>query len=248
MAIEYQEIIQSQSADHATGIAEYSDPNGKGKFKIYVTGKREEIKLYAEQANILSMQIAPAENRDNKASEPRMAILKELFQRQQKKVERLNMLLPILSPEKLENISQEQWQKLKAEFTDKHEHKLDWEHDRLIEIEVLDPPLKPNERYDLSYTIDPKVATGRCDVYTLRHNAWSAKACIDTTKGNPDLYLYRDHFRVDSSEFGPGFDENVSGGGSLATWRVHVYGRKTARYTIYGRWVITGNDRPHHRH
>lgn len=248
MAIEYQEIIQSSSTDHVTGIAEYSDPDGQGKYKIYVTGKREEIKLYAEQATILSMQIARADNHDDRVSKPRITILRELLQRRQRQIKRLKMFLPILSSEKLENMADEEWQKLKAEFTDKHEHKLDWEHDRLIEIEVLDPPLKPNELYDLSYTIDPTVVTESCDVYTLRHNAWSAKAKIDIHLGDPDLYLYDDDSMVDSSESRPGECEKVSGGGYLATWRVHVYGKSTARYTIYGRWVIIDDDVPDYRH
>lgn len=222
--VEYKEYLKHDG--YVTGIAYYSNPQGLGNFRLYVSGPPESVDRFAAEAGIISMQIAPGRDEDFALMRERQA---EACKLQSERLQRqLEALHKLSDPEVLKNLSEEDRADLLREASDplpQHDaEKPNLRRDRHIQIEVLDK-LEPRTPYFLSFTVDPSVAQGTCDIWSLFDtNVIETWANLLWTGGDPDLYLYRGFSEMARSTNGTGFNESVYGWGGWGEWKLHVYG------------------------
>ena len=220
--IKYDEV--QKHATHVTGIVHFSDPQGRGNFRIYVSGQPDKVDRFAEEAIIVSMRLAPAQAEDI-----------AFIQAQQEAT----------CKNRLEQLVQDAEGRESTKSTTprpEHDHLApDLQRDRLIQIEVLDK-LEPKITYVLSMVLDPiSVAQHTCDIYGLWNDTgWisSASAAVTPTAGDPDLFLYRGGAWMAQSRGGPGWIDSVYGEGGAGTWSIHVYGYDPSNaYDLANSWL-----------
>ena len=221
--VEFKEFLKHDG--YVTGIAYYSNPQGLGNFRIYVHGPPESVKRFGAEAGIISMQIAPGRDEDFALMRERQA---EACKRQSERLQRQVEALHKLADPAAKDLSGDERGELLRDASDPlPEHdggKPNLQRDRLIEIEVLDE-LKPRTPYFLAFTVDPSVARGTCDIWSLFNgNVIETWANLAWTGGDPDLYLYRGFAEMARSTNGTGFGEGVYGWGGSGEWKLHVYG------------------------
>jgi hypothetical protein len=220
--IKYDEI--RKHATHVTGIAHFSDPEGRGNFRIYVSGQPDKVDRFAEEAVIVSMHIAPAQAEDIAFSQAQLeADCKNRFEELQNLVDgRASEKSTLPRPE--------------------HDHLApNLQRDRLIQVEVLDK-LEPKITYAVSIVLDPiSVAQHTCDIYGLWNDAgdvsWVSAAVIPVS-GDPDLFLYRGGIPITQSRGGPGWTDSVSSGAGAGIWSIHVNGYEPSNsYDLAESWL-----------
>ncbi|HNP73820.1 MAG TPA: hypothetical protein PLO33_19295 [Kouleothrix sp.] len=226
--IEYKEYLKHDG--YVTGIAYFSNPQGLGNFRIYVSGPPESVDRFAAEASVIAMQIAPGTDKDYEQLFEQQA---EACRRQNERLRRQADAIRKLSDSAFMDAvdADERRDLIRAASDPRPQHdacKPNLRRDRLIEIEVLDS-LKPRVPYFLSYTIDPSVARGTCDIWSLfDDNVIDTWANLTWTGGDPDLYLYRGFSEMARSVNGAGANESVYGWGGVGAWRLHVYGYSDA--------------------
>lgn len=222
--VEFKEYLKHDG--YVTGIAYYSNPQGQGNFRIYVHGQPEAVDKFAAEASIISMEFAPGTDADFAFMRERQA---EACKLQSERLQRqLEALHKLSDPAAVKEMSEEDRAELLREASDplpEHDHdKPNLQRDRLIQIEVLDER-KPRTPYFLKFTIDPSVARGTCDIWSMFDSSvietW---ANLAWTGGDPDLYLYRGFSEMARSTNGAGFNESVYAWGGWGEWKLHVYG------------------------
>ena len=221
--IEYKEYLTHDT--HVTGIAYYSNPQGLGNFRIYVSGQPEAVDRFAQEASIISMQVAPARDEDFVLMRERQeAACKRRIERQQVHEAALKKFA---DKEYVASLPEEERRDLARNAAEPgpehHSAEPNLKRDRWIQIEVLDR-FDPKVPHFLSYTIDPSVARGTCDLWSLFNgNVLHTSATLIWTGGDPDLYLFLNGNEADRSIHGFGQGEDVDAGGSGA-WKLHIYG------------------------
>jgi hypothetical protein len=220
--IKYDEIQKHDA--YVTGIAHFSDPQGRGNFRIYVSGQPDKVDRFAEEAVIVSMRIAPAQAED------------VAFIQAQQEADCKNRL------EQLIQDAEGRESKKSTSPRPEHDHLApNLQRDRLIQIEVLDK-LEPKITYALSIVLDPiSVAQHTCDIYGLWNDTggidW-VSAAVTPVSGDPDLFLYRGGNPMSQSRGGPGWTDSVSGWGGGGTWSIHVYGYEPSNsYDLADSWL-----------
>ncbi len=163
------ETIQDYDG-YVTGAARYQDRDGLGEFAVNVSGTREAILKYAEQARILRLQIVPLERADRKAmAEQRRAATAYWRTVWQDRLKRLRKVVNESSPELLAD-PDKLWQTardLERAETGRRP-KLDWAYDQLIEIKS-EGDLPKGEGYAFSLQIDPKLGPFEAHSYSLQN-------------------------------------------------------------------------------
>ena len=220
--IRYDEI--QKHSDYVTGIAHYSDPQGRGNFRIYVSGQPDKVDRFAEEAVILTMRVGPAQADDI-----------AFFQAQQEadcknRIERF-----------IEDAEGRESEKSTAPQPEHDYPAPNLQRDRLIQFEVLDK-LEPKAAYAVSIVLDPiSVAQHTCDIYGLWNDTGSinwVSASVIPVSGDPDLFLYRGGVLMSQSRGGAGWTDSASGWGGAGTWSIHVYGYEPSNsYDIAESWL-----------
>lgn len=226
--VEYKEYLKH--AGYVTGIAYYSNPQGLGNFRIYVSGPPESVDRFAAEASILAMQIAPGTDKDYaELIEQQAEACKRQNERLRRQAEAIRKLTDATTMAAVKD--DERRDLIRAASDPRPEHdagKPNLQRDRLIEIEVLDK-LEPRVPYFLRYTVDPSVARGTCDIWSMfDNNVIDTWANLTWTGGDPDLYLYRGFNEMARSINGSGLNESVYAWGGVGAWRLHVYGYSDA--------------------
>jgi hypothetical protein len=231
----------------AVGTAEYTNPEGHGKFQIRVSGPVETVKSYPDEVSSIKLALLPSaaefqallRDQSRAAAEFRRnnwpAELAELQQYlTPEEYSYLTTLKPTDAPAYLLTLGD----KIPGRAPDRKQ-------DRYIEITVVERP--PNRRSAFAtyiMEIDPTVPFHRYDVYVPsigRPN--TVTGSTDTTAGNTDLYLYRGIVRKDSST-STGRIDTVSGSGGRGSWELRVWGVAASTYTVRGAWRLSRDDVP----
>ncbi|MBI5032670.1 MAG: hypothetical protein HZB51_19275 [Chloroflexi bacterium] len=255
--IVYREYIQGDG--FVTGIAEYADPGGSGKFKLRVSGQRNTVDGYAQNARIVKMQLTPIPPKTSDVfGEHRQSALTSKKQWWYAQLDGLKKIVQNTNdPAKL-NDPDWLWRQgpgAKNEALDRMIN-LKQPGDCLIEIEAS-PLTKPSGSNLMSLYIDPMHIPFRgLHVYKplVAQGGSTSKVWAQThpSGGNPDLYLWlycledggaNPRFK-DSSGHPANVDDQVSATDNVnechqgGIWRVHVYGASDADYDINIDWRL----------
>ena len=220
--IVYDEI--QKHAEYVTGIAQYSDPQGRGNFRIYVSGQIDQVERFAEEAVILEMRVAPAQAEDIAA-----------FQAHQE-AECKNRLERFI-----QDAEGRESEKSTAPSSEHDYPAPNLKRDRLIQFEVLDK-LEPKVPYAIAVVLDPiSVAQHSCDIYGLWNDPGNinwVSASVIPVSGDPDLFLYRGGVLMSQSRGGAGWTDSASAWGGAGTWSIHVYGYAPSNsYDLAESWL-----------
>jgi hypothetical protein len=238
--IHYDQIIEQDG--YVTGIAHLSSPSGHGSFEIRVSGQRQNVKDYEQQARIIKLDVARIDSAQQVSD---LALQKVLQGRRQEWLGRLELVKIFIESANLDQLSDPEWICKQFQLPDKDSDckssEEDLSQDRLIEIRPSDV-LDPNLTYLLSFTIHPDVPKGKRDIYRpVVQGSTSASAFISVSSGDADLELYRGGQFRDSSRSAGAFDSVYATGGS-GNWKLHVIGYSNATYELSGDWVLQQNN------
>lgn len=256
--IVYREYVQGDG--FVTGIADCTDPGGQGKCRLKVSGQRNTIDQYAQNARIAKMQVLPADSKTSELfKQYRQSALDSKRQWWYAQLDKLKGI--VQSTNDLERLNDPDWlwrqgPGAKDAAVDR---KLDLKQntDCLIEIEPS-PPQKGSDSSHLSIFIDPMHIPFRgLHVYkpliALGGTTSQVRASTHPVgNGNPDLYLWL--YCLEDGGANPrnkglsgmpaGQDDQVSAPDNVSEclqggiWRVHVYGASDADYEINIDWRL----------
>ncbi len=165
MPIVYDDYVidPATASQYVTGVAAYRDPDMGSEFHLRVSGKREYVDAYAKMAQIVSLTIVPA-------SQVNARVIKRVgtqFLKKQWK-ERMKQLTQLAKSGDVKFLANPEgvWQALRQQEAALTQKRLDLSVDRYIEIE-MPPDLIKGETYYLAFQIDPEVAPGSRDIYSV---------------------------------------------------------------------------------
>ena len=242
-----------------TGLAAYADPGGLGKFNLRVSGQRETVDGYAQDARIVKMQLTPIPPKTSDVfDEHRQSALASKKQWWYSQLDALKKIVQNTDdPAKL-NDPDWLWHQGPGAKSDALSRAINLKQpgDCLIEIEAssLTKPSGPNL---MSLYIDPMHIPFRgLHVYkpliAMGGTTSLVWARTHPLGGNPDLYLWL--YCLDDGGSNPRFkgssgqpanvDDEVSAADNVnechhgGIWRVHVYGASDADYDINIDWRL----------